>query len=146
MRWNLYTVGKPSLDYAKSGADEYLKRLSRSTKVDWQTIKEGGQTANSEQLLKLSEGSLRIVFDERGTLITTRKWVEQIDRWELDGVKNVSLLIGGAEGHSQELRDSASQLWKLSGLVLQHELALVVVLEALYRCYTIKRGEPYHRD
>tara|TARA_R110002096_G_scaffold4493_5_gene20790 strand:+ start:7829 stop:8269 length:441 start_codon:yes stop_codon:yes gene_type:complete len=146
MRWNLCTVGKPSLDYAKSGSQDYLKRIQRYTKIDWNQIREAGRESNSEQLLKSSQGSLRIVFDERGDLISTKEWVRRIDGWEMDGTKTVSLIIGGAEGHSRELRESADCVWSLSGLVMQHELALLVVLEGLYRCYTIKRGEPYHRD
>ncbi len=140
MRWKLCTVGKPSLDYAKSGADLYLTRLRRYAKVDWNPVRD------SADLLKAGEGTLRVVFDERGDSITTGQWVRRIDGWELDGVKTVSLIIGGAEGHTDAVRDFADETWNLSGLTLQHELALVVVLEGLYRCYTIKRGEPYHRS
>ena len=145
MHWKICTIGKPSLAFAKSGVDEYLKRLKRYAQVESQTFRESGQEANSAQLLKASENTLRIALDERGTAISTRKWVETIDAWELDSVKTVSLLIGGADGHSGELRQASDRVWKLSELTLQHELALVVLLEGLYRCYTIKRGEPYHR-
>ena len=146
MRWRICTIGKPSLAYAKFGTDEYLKRLKRYAQVDWQTFRESGQASNSERLLKASEDTIRIAFDERGKSTPTQNWVETIDRWELDGVKTISLLIGGAEGHSEDLRQASDHVWKLSDLTLQHELALVVVLEGLYRCYTIKRGEPYHRN
>ncbi|MFT5471085.1 MAG: 23S rRNA (pseudouridine1915-N3)-methyltransferase, partial [Verrucomicrobiales bacterium] len=132
-------VGKPALAYAKAGADEYLKRLRRYATVDVAVAKDG------QQLLKLSENTVRIALDERGDRISTSDWVKRINAWELDGVKAASLLIGGANGHSEELRDSCDEVWSLSGLTLQHELALVVLLEGLYRCYTIKRGEPYHR-
>lgn len=139
MRWRICQVGKPAIAYAKAGAEEYLKRLKRYAPVEVAVAREG------RQLLKLSEGTLRIALDERGESISTEGWVEKINAWELDGVKTVSLLIGGADGHEEELRAASDEVWSLSGLTLQHELALVILLEGLYRCYTIKRGEPYHR-
>ena len=69
-----------------------------------------------------------------------------MNAWEMDpGVKTVSLLIGASDGHTTELREKADAVWALSPLTLQHELALVVLLEQIYRAYSIKRGEPYHR-
>ncbi len=145
MRWKLAYVGKPSLAYAKQGCEEYLKRLKRYATVETVSVKADGQEAESASLLKATEGTLRICLDERGKSIRTEEWVERIDQWELDGLKSASLILGGADGHTKDLRESCEEVWSLSGLTLQHELALVVVLEGLYRCYTIKRGEPYHR-
>lgn len=147
MIWRFVTIGRPALDYAKAGAEEYRRRLSRYTQVEFLQGKERGQEENGRQLLKLSESaSLRIVLDERGRDLSTPALVQRINAWEQDGtVKSVALLIGGADGHSDEVRASAAETWRLSALTLQHELALVVLLEALYRAYTIKRGEPYHR-
>ena len=139
MRWKICHVGKPALKFAKAGADEYLKRLKRYANVEVAIARDG------QQLQKLSAGTIRIGLDERGESITTQQWVKRINAWELDGVKAVSLLIGGADGHAEEEREQCDEIWSLSGLTLQHELALVVLLEGLYRCYTIKRGEPYHR-
>ena len=71
---------------------------------------------------------------------------ERITRLEnRPDIKNVSFLIGGSDGHSSELRNCCDEIWSLSAMTMQHELALVVLLEQLYRAYTIKRGEPYHR-
>lgn len=134
------------MPYARSGIDEYLSRLQRYTLVGLVHGKERGAEQNSAQLLAASEGTLRIGLDERGRDLSTAALVEAINGWEMDGsVKTVSLLIGGADGHTGDLRSRCSGLWRLSSLTLQHELALVVLLEALYRAYTIKRGEPYHR-
>jgi len=134
------------LAYARSGIEEYLGRLQRYTAVTVTHGKERGAEQNSVQLLAASEGSHRIGLDERGRDLSTAALVEMINAWELDGsIKTVSLLIGGADGHTGELRSQCSGLWRLSSLTLQHELALIVLLEALYRAYTIKRGEPYHR-
>ena len=61
-------------------------------------------------------------------------------------LKKVAFLIGGADGHPPELRERCDEIWSLSRMTMQHELALVVLLEQLYRVFTIKRGEPYHRE
>jgi 23S rRNA (pseudouridine1915-N3)-methyltransferase len=55
------------------------------------------------------------------------------------------MLIGGADGHSQVLRGKSDHVVAMSGFTLQHELALVVLLEQIYRVHTVLKGEPYHR-
>ncbi|MFV1994057.1 MAG: 23S rRNA (pseudouridine(1915)-N(3))-methyltransferase RlmH, partial [Verrucomicrobiales bacterium] len=92
-----------------------------------------------------SEGCLRILLDERGDALTTAALRERVDRWEGQGVKSAAFLIGGAEGHGEKIRGAADLVLGLSAFTLQHELALVVLAEQLYRVYTMKRGESYHR-
>jgi 23S rRNA (pseudouridine1915-N3)-methyltransferase len=86
------------------------------------------------------------VLDERGAQFTSREFAGKIREWEQRSVKNVALIIGGADGHTDELRSAADLLWSLGRLTLQHELALVVLLEQIYRAYSINAGAPYHRD
>ena len=146
MKWQVLAIGKPSLRYARSGVEEYQKRLTRYTTLDLQSDwKDLGQSKNSETLLAASEGAVRIVLDERGDPWTTEDLVTRVEGWQMHGVKRVAILIGGADGHSKELRQKADHLVALSGFTLQHELALVVLLEQIYRVHTILRGEPYHR-
>lgn len=126
--------------------EEYRKRLSRHTALDLRTDwKDTGSVKNSEALSAASEGSLRLVLDERGEAWTTADLVHRVEGWQMNGVKRVAILIGGADGHTEELRRSADHLIALSGFTLQHELALVVLLEQIYRVHTVLRGEPYHR-
>jgi 23S rRNA (pseudouridine1915-N3)-methyltransferase len=146
MKWQILAIGKPSLRYAKAGVEEYQKRLSRYTTLDLQTDwKDAGQVKNSEALLSASEGAVRIVLDERGETWTTADFVSRVEGWQMNAVKRVAILIGGADGHTDELRRGADHLITLSGFTLQHELALVVLLEQIYRVHTVMRGEPYHR-
>ena len=145
MKWKILTVGKPALKYAKFGVSEYLTRLKRIVPVEMVTLKECGSKANGSTQLARSEGNLRIILDERGEDCTTAELVARIDRWELDRVKQAGILIGGADGHTDEVREAGDAVLRLSRFTLQHELALVVLLEQLYRAYTVKRGEPYHR-
>jgi 23S rRNA (pseudouridine1915-N3)-methyltransferase len=146
MNWRIFAAGKPALAYAKSGIDEYLKRLKRGSKVELYYLKDGDSKSVSSHLLERSKGTFRIALDERGQAWSTEKLVAKISSWEMDpGIKTISLLIGASDGHTKELRSQADEVWALSPLTLQHELALVVLLEQIYRAYTIKRGEPYHR-
>ena len=145
MHHEIIVAGKPALKFAKDGTAEYLKRLSRYGKYKLTHIKDGSSEDVSKRLLEASNKTLRIVMDERGTSPTTHELVTLYNKWEMRGVKKVSFLIGASDGHTQSLRDKADLVLSLSSLTLQHELALVVLLEQIYRIATIKRGEPYHR-
>lgn len=146
MKIRIFAAGKPALAYARTGIAEYLKRLTRYASVDLVYRKAGDSESVSRDLLAQSEGSLRVALDERGELPGTAALVKKIDRWEMDGsIKTSSFLIGASDGHSAELRRQSDFLWALSPLTMQHELALLVLLEQIYRIHTIKRGEPYHR-
>ncbi|MAB60153.1 MAG: 50S rRNA methyltransferase [Verrucomicrobiales bacterium] len=146
MKWKFVVVGKPSLKYARLGIEEYLKRIRKYVGVDFVSVKNGTKEEEGERLLKASENSYRIVFDERGELIDTKTLTEKVNKLEMDGsCKLVTVLIGGAEGHSADLRDSADLIISFGRMTIQHELALTAAVEQFYRVYTIKRGEPYHR-
>jgi len=145
MKHQIIAAGKPALSYAKTGVAEYLKRLTRYGTYDLKHIKDGSSEDVSARLRSASEGTLRIVMDERGEALTTAQLTKKINQWEMRGVKRASYLIGASDGHTQDLRNDADLIWALSPLTLQHELALVVLLEQLYRVATIQRGEPYHR-
>jgi 23S rRNA (pseudouridine1915-N3)-methyltransferase len=146
MHWHIFAIGKPRLAFAREGVEEYAKRLRPMAGVTIEYLKPAGGEEESAALLRRSEGMLRVALDERGEQCTSRELAARVGRWEQDRIKAVALLIGGADGHSAELRAKADWLWGLGRLTLQHELALVVVLEQVYRAYSIKAGLPYHRD
>ncbi len=140
-------AGKPALAYAKTGCEEYLKRLSRFGNYELLVIKAGGREGVSARLLEKSQGCFRIAMDERGECLSTRKFAERLDTLAMRGdVKTVAFLIGAADGHTPELRDACDLILTLSSFTLQHELALLVLLEQLYRMESLKSGMPYHRD
>ncbi|MBT8044498.1 MAG: 23S rRNA (pseudouridine(1915)-N(3))-methyltransferase RlmH [Verrucomicrobiae bacterium] len=145
MKHQILVAGKPALKYCKDGTAEYLKRLKRYGSYELKHIKDGSSEDVSRRLHQASADTLRIVMDERGENLTTAQLTQRIQDWEMRGVKRASYLIGASDGHTQQLRDNADMVWALSPLTLQHELALVVLLEQLYRVATIQRGEPYHR-
>ena len=147
MQFRIIVAGKPALAYAKAGVDEYLKRLTRFGSYELSIVKAGSPEEVSARLLEKSEGCFRIVLDERGESLVTRQFARQLESLEMRGdVKCVAFLIGAADGHDPALRNAADLLLCLSSFTLQHELALVVLLEQLYRVASIKIGSPYHRD
>lgn len=147
MQIRILAIGKPKLAFAKAGVEEYAGRLRPWVGLQTDYLKAGTRESESALLLERSHGTLRVVLDERGEQLGSRALSGKISNWEQTGsVKCVSVIIGGADGHTQALRESADWLWSLSKLTLQHEMALLLVLEQLYRAYSIKAGTPYHRD
>ena len=147
MRIRLIVAGQPALAYAKAGVDEYLKRLARFGTYELVTVKAGTSEEVSIRLLERSEGCFRIAMDERGESLGTRAFSAKLTSLADRGdIKAVAFLIGAADGHNDALRASADHLLALSPLTLQHELALLVLLEQLYRAASLQSGSPYHRD
>ena len=146
MRWNIFAIGKPRLDFARIGIEEYVARMRPFAPVQMNWLKSTTQAGESLALVERSKGMLRIVLDERGEEVTSRALAKKISDLEMHGKRDIALLIGGADGHNDSVRETAGWMWSLSRLTLQHELALVVAMEQLYRAYTIKGGLPYHRD
>lgn len=124
-----------------------MKRLSRGGGHELVVIKAGSRDDVSARLLERSQGCYRVALDERGECLSTRKFAEKLDTLEMRGdVKTVAFLIGAADGHTAELREKCDLVLTLSPFTLQHELALLVLLEQLYRVASLKSGAPYHRD
>lgn len=146
MRWHIIAIGKPRLEFARVGLDDYAGRVKPFAPVEVSFIKQSTASTESAALLERSKGMFRIVLDEAGEHLTSRQLSKKICEWEMHGPRDFAVLVGGADGHADELRQAAGWTWSLSRLTLQHELALVVAMEQLYRAYTIKAGLPYHRD
>jgi 23S rRNA (pseudouridine1915-N3)-methyltransferase len=146
MQWKLITVGKPSLPWARSALEDYLGRLKRVARIEHIVVKEGPRDQVEAQLLNASEDSLRIILDERGKARRSMELARWIEDHDIRGTKRMSLIIGGADGHSEKMRKVAYECWTLSSFTLQHEIALIVLAEQIYRAYSILRKEPYHRE
>jgi len=145
MKWEIIAVGKPSLAWAKEATDDYLTRLRRRISLQITPLRPNPASSVSERMLGASAGSWRVALDERGRTLSSEDFANWISRQQLAGRKRISILIGGAEGHDDVVRSAADEIWSLSRMTLQHELAQVVFLEQLYRACSILRSEPYHR-
>jgi len=146
MRWKIVAVGKPSLGWARLGVEDYAQRVQRLSPIEVIYVKEGTEEQVTQRMLDASEGSLRVLLDEKGKALRSVDLARWLDHRQLDACKSSAILIGGASGHHPKVREAARESWSLSAFTLQHELALVVLLEQIYRAHSILRGDPYHRE
>jgi 23S rRNA (pseudouridine1915-N3)-methyltransferase len=140
--------------YYRDAADDYGRRLKRYVSVSEHEVREASRAPNVATQLadeakrlsaKISPGSVVVALTREGSGWTSRELASQVDRW-LTSSRSVALLIGGSNGLEPSLLARADSRWSLGPLTLPHELARVVVLEQLYRGFTILRGEPYHKS
>ncbi len=144
MIWKVLAVGRPSLAYARDGIAEYLGRIRARTRIEETFLKPTPDVHT--RLLAQSEGCFRILLDERGKQFTSSGFASAIRNWENRSISKCALLVGGSDGWDAATRERADLLWSLGSITLQHELALLVALEQIYRVQTINDGLPYHRE
>lgn len=153
MRYKIIAIGKIKEKYLKTGIENYLKRINTYGKLEIIELKEvkaktraAVQLLESTALLKAAKGSYIIALDEIGQQLGSKELSSKMTKLENSSISQVSFLIGGAEGHSKELKEKANLLLSLSKLTFAHEMVRLVLLEQIYRIETIRSGHPYHRD
>ena len=107
MHWHVFAIGKPKLGFARDGIEEYATRLRPLAAVTIDYLKPAAGEEESTALLRRSEGMYRVALDERGAQFTSRDLAAKVGQWEQDRIKDIALLIGGADGHSPALRAKA---------------------------------------
>lgn len=140
MTIKIISVGRFSLQEAQTLFGEYLKRIGRVLPVKHLPVKSVGQ-----YLAKRKSNDFLIFLDEQGKRFSSIEFARWLEDKTVHSVKNLVFVIGPAGGFSKSERQQADFLFSLSPLTLQHELALVVLAEQIYRACTIWRGEPYHK-
>ncbi len=143
MKINLVTVGRPKLEYAKRGFDEYFTRFSRLHTVRHTAVADK-YAYDAGYILDATKATTRIILEIAGTEYTSEQLAAFLRKRELES-REISFIIGGPEGLPQAVRDAADYQWSLGRLTLPHDLAMVVTLEALYRASTINARLPYHK-
>jgi 23S rRNA (pseudouridine1915-N3)-methyltransferase len=139
MRYRVVAVGRMKDAALRAACDEYLDRLRHYAKVEEREVKDEARILGA-----IPEGSRLVALSRQGEECSSAQLAEWTAHWELDG-RDITLAIGGADALPVEVLDKAERRWSLSRLTLPHELARLVLYEQLYRAYTIRRGEPYHR-
>jgi 23S rRNA (pseudouridine1915-N3)-methyltransferase len=148
----LLAVGKLRPFY-RAACDEYVRRLERH--VRWKEIEvreasraptvEAQREEEASRLeAKLTPGSTLVALARSGVAWSSDEVARRLERWRLDA-HPVVLAIGGSRGLAASFLSRAQARWSLGPLTLPHELARVVVVEQLYRGFSILRGEPYHK-
>ncbi|MGH9503496.1 MAG: 23S rRNA (pseudouridine(1915)-N(3))-methyltransferase RlmH [Terriglobales bacterium] len=143
MKIKVAWIGKTKEPAIQSLTDEYLKRLSRYAEVEGVALKDDAA------LLKLCAKDARprhalAVLDERGQQLTSEQLAKFLGDYQVRNSLPLLLAVGGADGFSDPVRQAATRVFSLGQMTLAHELARVVLLEQLYRAFTILKGHPYH--
>lgn len=147
MKFRLIWVGKTRNKQFKALQEEYLQRLSHFVNCEVVEVKDGGGKYDEGQRImhKVNPSSFVCLLDVTGEQISSHDLAGKIEKWQNQGLKEVAILIGGADGVSGEVAARADIRLSLSFLTFTHEMARVVMLEQLYRAYTIIRGFPYQK-
>ncbi len=155
MKLSVLAVGHRQPDWVSAGCAEYLRRMPRELPASVTEIKPEARGAKTrEQLLAAEKGRIRdalpatgriVVLDEKGDDLTTLKLARRLEAWMQDG-RDVSLLIGGADGLDEELKQQADDRLRLSSLTLPHGMARLLLCEQLYRAVSVLKNHPYHRE
>jgi 23S rRNA (pseudouridine1915-N3)-methyltransferase len=139
--------------YYRQAADDYLRRLKRYISMSEQQVREASRAPSAAIQLtdearrlesSIAPGTTVVALARDGTGWSSRELAIQLDRWLLTS-RPVALVIGGSKGLAPSLLSRAHSRWSLGPLTLPHELARVIVLEQIYRAFTILRREPYHK-
>ena len=156
MKLLVIAVGQRVPDWAQTAWADYAKRFPPELRLELKAIKteprSGGKT--TEQIMAaerqrieaaIPAGTHVVALDERGSALTTAALAAKLNQWQGQG-GDVALLIGGPDGLHPALRQAAHERIRLSDLTLPHAMVRVLLVEQLYRAWSINAGHPYHRD
>jgi 23S rRNA (pseudouridine1915-N3)-methyltransferase len=156
MRLVLVAVGQRMPSWADAACEDFAKRFPPECRLEIKAVKAeprtGGKTTEALMAAEavridaaIPKAARRVALDERGERRTTAQLAERLRFWLGDG-RDVALLIGGPDGLDAALKASADETLRLSDLTLPHALARVLLVEALYRAWTVTAHHPYHRE
>jgi len=154
MKHEIVFIGKTKDSFIQSGIKEYSSRLKHYTNIQITTLKDksGGKSAREaiesqgQQMLNaVPQGAVIVALDSRGQQFTSESFSKKIVNWELSSVKQVNYLIGGPDGISETILNSSQLVLSFSKMTFTHDMVRMLLIEQLYRAYTIKNGEKYHK-
>ena len=155
MRLLIVAVGQRVPDWAQTAWDDYAKRFPPELRVELKAVKtEPRGSKTLEQLLAaerkrieeaIPKGTRIVALDERGTALTTVALARKLKDWQLGGT-DVALVIGGPDGLEPAFRQAAHERIRLSDLTLPHAMVRVLLIEQLYRAWSVNANHPYHRE
>ena len=155
MRLVIVAVGLRVPDWAQTAWDDYAKRFPHELRVELKAVKTEPRGSKTLETLYAAErsrieaaipkGARVVVLDERGTSLSTVALAGRLKEWQLGG-GDVALVIGGPDGLEPAFRQAAHERIRLSDLTLPHAFARVLLIEQLYRAWSINANHPYHRE
>ncbi len=155
MKLCVVAVGQRVPDWAQTAWDDYAKRFPPELKIELRAVKTEPRASRTVQALQAAErerieaqiprGARIVALDERGTPLSTQALAAKLKDWQLEG-DDVALVIGGPDGLEPAFRQAAHERIRLSDLTLPHAMVRVLLVEQLYRAWSINAGHPYHRE
>lgn len=146
-------AGRAKHDAAQSLIESYCERLPWPVAIrEVEDRKQGGTVAERKSreaallLAATPRSAVIVALDERGKILSSRQFADQLAQWRDHGEQDVAFLIGGADGLDAALVAKARLTLSLSAMTWPHLLARVMLLEQLYRAWSLQTGHPYHRD
>lgn len=146
MHIKIITVGKSHDPKISQAIDEYIKRLSKYVKIEWQLIPPSSVEQESIQIIKATRDSYVILLDEGGNALNTPGFAARIEKLQNNSIKELVFVIGGAYGVTPEIKNSADFILSLSSLVFPHQLVRLILVEQIYRAYDLMHGGKYHHS
>ncbi|MES2413557.1 MAG: 23S rRNA (pseudouridine(1915)-N(3))-methyltransferase RlmH [Pseudomonadota bacterium] len=155
MRLTIVAVGQKVPDWAQTAYDDYAKRFPPEIRIELKAVKTEPRASKTLDTLLAAErsridaaitrGTHVVALDERGTAITTVALSERLKAWQLSG-DDVAIVIGGPDGLDPAFKKVAQERLRLSDLTLPHAMVRVLLIEQLYRAWSITINHPYHRE
>jgi 23S rRNA (pseudouridine1915-N3)-methyltransferase len=155
MKLWVVAVGQRMPDWAQTACDDYVKRFGPDLRLEVKTVKTEPRGSKSRVTLLAAErqrieaaiprGARVVAMDERGSTYTTQALAQQLTQWQSMG-DDVAFVIGGPDGLCPEFRAAAASRIRLSDMTLPHAMARVLLVEQLYRAWSILTNHPYHRE
>ncbi len=155
MRLIIVAVGLRVPDWAQTAWEDYAKRFPHELKVELKAVKTEPRGSKTLETLYAAErvrieaaipkGARVIALDERGSNLSTQALAQRLTDWQLGG-GDVALVIGGPDGIDPAFRQQAHERIRLSDMTLPHAFARVLLIEQLYRAWSINANHPYHRE
>ncbi len=153
MKILIWAIGKTDEKYLEQGIEKYLKRLKHYCKFEYETFKDVKSNSNMEDILKreselilsrLKSDDFLVLLDEYGSQYTSVSFSEYLEKLQLQSLKSVVFLIGGAYGHHPDIKARANHMISLSKMTFSHQMVRLFLVEQLYRGFTILKNEKYH--
>ena len=155
MRLTIVAVGLKVPDWAQHAYDDYAKRFPPEMRVELKAVKTEPRASKTLDNLLAAErqrieavlprGTHVVALDERGTAVTTVALSAKLTGWQLEG-DDVAIIIGGPDGLDSGFKQAAHERIRLSDLTLPHAMVRVLLIEQLYRAWSITVNHPYHRE
>lgn len=155
MKLTIIAVGQKVPDWAQTAYDDYAKRFPPELKLEFKAVKTEPRSSRTLDTLLAAErariesaitrGCHIVALDEHGSAVTTMALAEKLKGWQLSG-DDVAIVIGGPDGLNAGFKQSAHERLRLSDLTLPHAMVRVLLIEQLYRAWSISINHPYHRE